>query len=184
MKETLEWMGLKIKETRLKKGLKLKDVAHMTGLTESLLSQIENSKANPSITTLVAISRALNTPIGSFFDSDGDNQSPVVRKNERTVSRTANGIVYYLLTPHLEKMPFEVLYCEYQPEADTGEFITHDGIECGIVLEGKLEVRVEEEVHVLNAGDNIIIESSRPHKMRNCTDKTTTTIWIDSPPTF
>jgi osmotically-inducible protein OsmY len=54
----------------------------------------------------------------------------------------------------------------------------------GIVLEGKLEVRVEEEVHVLNAGDNIIIESSRPHKMRNCTDKTTKTIWIDSPPTF
>ncbi len=177
-------MGRKIREVRQSKGLKLRDVAHVTGLTESLLSQIENSKANPSITTLLAISKALCTPIGSFLDTDDENQSPVVRKSERNVSRTTSGIVYYLLTPHLDKMPFEVLYCEYDAGADTGQFITHDGIECGIVLDGKLEVRIEEEIHILNSGDSIIIQSNRPHKMQNISDKPTVTIWIDSPPTF
>ncbi len=185
MNRAIQDMGMKIREIRQAKGLKLKDVAHVTGLTESLLSQIENSKANPSITSLVAISKALDTPISTFFDVGEDqHRSPVLRRSERTVSRTSNGILYYLLTPHLEEMPFEVLFCEYQPGADTGEFITHDGVECGIILEGKLEVRVEEDVHILNGGDNIIIASNRPHRMKNISDKLTTTIWIDSPPTF
>lgn len=184
MEVALKDMGNKIRQIRQSKGLKLKDIAHITGLTESLLSQIENSKANPSITTLLAISKALDTPIGSILDIDTGNQSPVLRRSERNVSRTTSGITYYLLTPHLEKMPFEVLYCEYDAGSDTGQFITHTGIECGIVLEGKLEVRIDEEIHILNAGDSIVIESSRPHKMKNIFDKPTTTIWIDSPPTF
>jgi transcriptional regulator with XRE-family HTH domain len=184
VEELLHTMGQKIREVRRGQNLTLSDVARMTGLTESLLSQIENSKANPSITTLLAISKALNTPAGSFFDTAEAKDSPVIRKNDRRLSRTSNLINYYLLTPSLEDSPIEVLYNEFQPGADTGDTIRHEGVECGIVLEGKLEVTIDGTVYILNAGDSITINSDQPHKIRNISDKTSTAIWIDSPPTF
>ena len=177
-------MGQKIRQIRRDQSLTLSDVARMTGLTESLLSQIENSKANPSITTLLSISKALNTPVGVFFDLNEEDDSPVVRKSERQLSRTANGISYYLLTPHLEGTPIEVLYNEFQPHADTEVRIRHEGVECAVVLTGKLEITLDETVYVLNAGDSITIESDRPHRIRNLSDSVSTAIWIDSPPTF
>jgi transcriptional regulator with XRE-family HTH domain len=184
VKELLQTMGQKIKEIRRDQNLTLSDVAHMTGLTESLLSQIENSKANPSITTLLAISKALNTPAGTFFDTAEPGDSPVVRKSERQLARTSNGINYYPMTPVDKGNPIEVLYNEFQPGAETGDEIRHEGVECGIVLEGKLEVTINGTIYILNAGDSITINSDQPHKIRNISDKPSTAIWIDSPPTF
>jgi len=180
----LKNIGEKIRETRKSKNLTLQDVARMSGLTTSLLSQIENSKANPSITTLLTIAKILNTPLGSLFDVGEKTDNPVVRKNERSVARTANGIIYYLLTPHLEEKAIEVLYSEFDPGGDTGTKITHQGIECGIVIEGKLEVQVEEDIYILNAGDTINLDSSRPHRIRNAAESKTSAIWINSPPSF
>ena len=183
-------MGRRIREIRRSKNLTLRDVSHMTKLTEGLLSQVENSKVNPSITTLMAISRALNCPIGTLFDTgeQGNDNDPVVRRSERHVARTANGITYFLLTQHLEDKTIEVLFNEFQPGGDTagesGELITHEGVECGIVLSGKLEVCIEEEVYVLNEGDSITFNSTRPHRIRNLSEQVSTAIWIDSPPTF
>lgn len=184
MKQLLNTLGERIRSIRREQNLTLSDVARMTGLTESLISQIETSKANPSVTTLIAISRALNTPVGVFFDLADQGSSPVLRQNERELATTADGIRYFLLTPNLAERPFEVLYNEFEPGASTGERITHAGIEFGIVLEGKLEVCVEDVVYVLNAGDSITIDSSKPHALRNLADKVTTAIWVDSPPTF
>lgn len=182
----LKNIGDKIRETRKSQNLTLQDVSRMSGLTTSLLSQIENSKANPSINTLMTIAKILNTPLGNLFDTsdDGAPENPVIRKNERPVAKTANGIVYYLLTPHLEEKTIEVLYSEFEPGGDTGTMLTHAGMECGIVLEGKLEVQVEDSIYILNAGDTININSSRPHRIRNAADSKTTTIWINTPPTF
>ena len=183
MKEMLKSMGQKIRKIRRSQDLTLSDVARMTGLTESLLSQIENSKTNPSITTLLAIARALNTQAGAFFETGDEAGGPVVRKSGRRLSRTASGIDYFLLTPNLGNMPMEVLFGEFHPGADT-ETISHEGIECGVVISGKLEVTIADRAYVLNAGDSITIESSKPHRIRNLADGISTAIWIDSPPSF
>ena len=180
----LDGMGSRIREIRKSQNLTLKDVASMTGLTESLISQVENSKANPSIATLLAISRVLNTPIGSLFDTKESSPSPVVRRNDRSVAHTANGITYYLLTPGLADKSLEVLYCEYEKGAGIPDFIRHEGVECGIVLKGKLQVEIREDKYILNDGDSITIQSTTPHRITNLAEGVTTTIWIDSPATF
>lgn len=72
-----------------------------TNITRSLLSQIENNKANPSIKTLMGIARALNVPIGSFFVNDEPSMNMVVKADKRKVLRTRSGVTFYLLTPEL-----------------------------------------------------------------------------------
>jgi quercetin dioxygenase-like cupin family protein len=133
----------------------------------------------------MAISKALNTPIAYFFDQD-DNQaaSPVLRSSERPVVHTKSGITYYLLTQNVEEAQIEMLYAQYEKGASTEVMHTHVGFECGIVLEGKLEVMLKEDRYVLNRGDSITIPSSQPHNVTNIFDGLTTAIWVNNPPTF
>lgn len=178
-------LGSTIRRIRKEKMLTLKDVAHMTNLTESLLSQIENNKAQPSITSLMAISKVLNTPIAYFFDQDDSHAgSPVLRSSERPVVHTKSGITYYLLSQNVEETQIEMLYAEYEKGASTEVMHTHSGYECGIVLEGKLEVKLNEDRYILNRGDSITIPSSQPHDIANIYDGVTTAIWVNNPPTF
>jgi transcriptional regulator with XRE-family HTH domain len=178
-------LGSTIRRIRKEKRLTLKDVAHMTSLTESLLSQIENNKAQPSIASLMAISKALSTPIAYFFDhEEGHTGPPVLRLNERPVVHTTSGITYYLLTRDVEEAQIEMLYAEYEKGASTEVMHTHIGYECGIVLEGKIEVRLNEDRYVLNRGDSITIPSSQPHDVVNIYEGVSTAIWVNNPPTF
>ncbi len=178
-------LGSMIRKIRKEKLLTLKDVARMTNLTESLLSQIENNKAQPSITSLMAISKVLNTPIAYFFDQDDSRaKSPVLRSSERPVVHTKSGITYYLLSPNVKEVQIEMLYAEYEKGASTEVMHTHSGYECGTVLSGKLEVRLNEDRYVLNRGDSITIPSSQPHELVNIFEGTTTAIWVNNPPTF
>jgi transcriptional regulator with XRE-family HTH domain len=180
----MDRMGTKIRQIRKNKNLTLKDVARMTNLTESLISQIENSKANPSIASLVAISRVLGVPIGSFFDNLAAENGPVIRRSDRSISTTANGITYQLISRDFTDCPIEVLWAEYEPSASTEDFMKHEGVECGVVLKGKLEVAIEDHKYVLNSGDSITFESTRSHMLTNLSDRVTTAIWINSPSSF
>lgn len=179
----MDSIGRKIREIRKRKNLTLRDVALMTNLTESLLSQIETSKANPSIASLMAISKVLGVPIGAFFETMSHTSGPVTRGSDRQVVHTANGITYQLMSKETEDSPIEVVWAEYEPGATTGEF-QHEGVECGVVLKGKLEVTIDGQKHVLNTGDSITFESTRPHINTNLSDRITTAIWINSPPSF
>lgn len=57
----------RMKEFRIRKGLKQKDLAHITGLSKGAISLFENSKKKPSMNSAFKIARALNTTIDELF---------------------------------------------------------------------------------------------------------------------
>ena len=167
----------------MEKQLTIKEIAERANVTSSLLSQIENNKANPSINSLMAIAKALNVPIGSFFD-DFDSEptyDPVVRAGQRKILKTQSGVTFYLLTPELKNHVIEFIYNVYEKGGSTGEMYSHAGEECGLVLEGRLEVVYEGNIYILEAGDSIILNSNKPHKLNNVYDGKTIAVWVDSP---
>ena len=60
-------LGKMIQSIRGEKGLSIRKVATLAGITPSMLSQIENKQANPSINTLRAIAQVLEVPLYTFF---------------------------------------------------------------------------------------------------------------------
>lgn len=57
-----------IKEMRKLKGIKLKELSDMTGMSISYLSEIENNKdCNPSLLTIVKIATALNEKLNDIY---------------------------------------------------------------------------------------------------------------------
>jgi transcriptional regulator with XRE-family HTH domain len=184
MRDSLEGVGKKLKSFRTDKGLTLEELAQLAGVTRSLLSQIENNKSLPSLTTLQLISRALDVPMGSFFESDERPSAPVLKKRDRKRLQTRNGVTFYSLTPNMRSHRMEVVYTVYEPGGSTGPLYSHRGEECGIVLKGRLEVEYEQKCFVLEEGDSIYLDSTNPHRIRNIADRESIAIWVDTPPSW
>ncbi len=122
--------------------------------------------------------------LGSFFDPDELADDRVVRSAQRKVLRTRNGITYLLLTPEPYKHTIEFLYNRFEEGSSTETFYSHKGEECGIVLEGKLKVSTDREEYILDVGDSIVLDSTRPHKLTNIYPGRTIAIWANSPPSW
>lgn len=192
-------LGASIRSLRIEKGLKIVDVAKATGLTSSLISQVERNIIAPSIYTLKKIASALDTPLGSFFADSKEtapNQvnnspvapsnkpSPVVHINERKMLSPGKGVTFYLLNPDLSG-PIEFIYNIYEPGSNTGlQQYSHPGSECGLVLKGELLVTIEDESYLLKEGDSITFESNRPHSKSNLGKEPCLCVWANNPPWF
>lgn len=86
----MQGLGEKLRTARMGKSLSLRELAAKAEVSASLLSQIENGKANPSVRSLHSIADALSLPIDYFFpnkDEDTDEAaSPVGEVSGLTAS--------------------------------------------------------------------------------------------------
>ncbi len=71
LEDLLVIIGKKIRETRKSKRMTLVQLARMTDLSKSLISQIENAKVSPSVSTLDKISESLEIKLTDLFDNEG-----------------------------------------------------------------------------------------------------------------
>ncbi|MEM7167692.1 MAG: helix-turn-helix domain-containing protein [Planctomycetota bacterium] len=63
----LETVGERLRRIRQDRNLTLKQLAHRTGLSVSLISQIELARSSPSLSTLFKVSRALRVRLEELF---------------------------------------------------------------------------------------------------------------------
>src|SRR5919197_4327113 len=62
-------LGERIRQERISRGVSLRALAAEVGVSASMISQIENGKSQPSVSTLYAITSALGISIQEVFDS-------------------------------------------------------------------------------------------------------------------
>ena len=63
----LETIGRNIRSARKERSLTLKQMSRRTGLSVSLLSQIERAESSASVSSLYKLARALDCPLTDFF---------------------------------------------------------------------------------------------------------------------
>jgi quercetin dioxygenase-like cupin family protein len=85
------------------------------------------------------------------------------------------GYEYESLAPHKKDRHMEPFLVTLQPSVTEEERSTHDGQEFIFVLAGKMQVRLGDEIHVLEPGDSIYYDSTVPHLVK-CHGKETTKI--------
>ena len=183
MKDNIN-IGPRIKAVRLQKGLKLKDVARETGLSISFISQVENNNTSPSLSSLIKLAHFLGADAGLFLEDPGKKDSGVVcRKEDRRVWTSNDDKIHFeLLNPSLSSKKMEVVHARMDRLDSPMEKYTHEGEEFGLVLKGRIQVELGNEVHVLNEGDSIYFKSTVPHAIYGVSEDTSEAIWINSPP--
>lgn len=147
----------------------IEQLAKVAGVSSGRISQLEQGNANPSFDTLWKLARALDLPLGSFFDGvTADPGRMLVRKAENKQLRLPqDGLVYELLTPDLQGS-LEVFKFFLPPLFDRSSHrITHIGEECMHLLSGAVTVFVAEQEFQLEAGDSITYNAALPHSIAN-----------------
>ncbi len=168
-------------------GLKLTDVAAGTGLSVPFLSQVETSFATPSLTSLFAIARVLETtperllagpdPAAVVLTRSGEGREYSVTDADRAARRRQiSGL----------DEPFSVSEYVVAPGADLGDFYASSGRELIYVTAGRLVVDLDTAgdvvSHELAAGDSLVYPTSLRHRWRHSGRATTRFVHVIAGP--
>jgi len=198
-------LGERIRDERRKRNLTLEQLSQKTELSKSFLSQVERGVAQPSVSSLKKIAQEFGMSVVQLFSNGTNPQNrfdatpafpkngstyvegfQVVRANRRkTMTLPGSKVSYDLLTPDLNRQ-LEVVYMRIDPEEHSGEepMVDLPGEKFGLVLRGSLEMRVQEEVQQLKAGDSVYFPAHVPHAWRGMGKEPIEVIWILTPPRF
>lgn len=181
-------LGVKLKELRQRRGLKIRELAIRAGVSHSTISLIERNRVSPSIDTLAGIVEALGTTLIDFL-SDLQQEvvpSPFYKAEDLTEigDLDAIGISYRVIGINHSDRQLLMLHERYAPGADTIRTIAHKAQEAGVVIAGRVEVTVGDKVAELGVGDGYYFDSTLPHKFRNLSDTSSEIISAVTPPSF
>ena len=171
---------------RERMGLSQRELAKRAGVTNGTISLIEQNRVSPSISSLRKVLEGMPMTLSEFFTFDTEPQAPHVFYSQAELPNLGNEQIQLLLvgTAH-ERRDIAILREVYQTGADTGpDMLTHDGQEGGVVLKGRVEITVGNDVRVLGPGDAYYFDSKLPHRFRNVGDDTCEIVSASSPPTF
>ncbi len=177
-------LGSRIRKMRRSHNMSLADLADKISKTSSYLSQVERGLAEPSITALREISKALEVPI-FYFLAEEEEHNAVVRQEERKqIKFPGSNSRVELLSPNLNNQ-IELIEARLAPgDSMVEEPLPHQGEECTLVLEGKMEIQVGDQYHRLGPGDSVYYIANIPHKITNIGEKELVFISAITPPNF
>lgn len=199
-------LGQRIREERIRRGVSLRTLASEVGVSASMISQIENGKSQPSVSTLYAITSALGISIQDVFDtslqetderavgaagppttvlealgsSRGRRIGPVVRPEERQALTLDTGVIWERLG-ELPPHSVDFLLVTYPPggtSSSTGGLMRHPGSEFGYLIRGELTLTLGFKELSLVPGDSISFESTTPHSYRNDGTEPAVGVWF------
>jgi transcriptional regulator with XRE-family HTH domain len=183
-------LGNKLRNLRLKKKIALVDLGKHTGLSASMISQLENGKLVPTLPTLARIAMVFDVGLEFFFSDRGRRRLfSVVRAAERIRfperSDLANPSYFFeCLAFSVQDKGLQAYYAQFPiPETDkpAPEHL-HEGAEFLYLVNGRLEINYEGESHILEPGDSVYFDASEPHSYRGHSDPAATAVVITTPP--
>ena len=178
-------IGARLKLIREQLELSQRQLARQSRVANATISQVESGKINPTVSMLKKILDGIPMGLGEFFSDDRQPQERKFFRADELIEIAEGGVSYRQVGAHLANKSIQLLKECYQPGAGTGRHeLSHEGEECGIVLSGRLEVTVGDEVAVLGQGDAYYFKSSLPHQFRNVGNEPCELITACSPPSF
>ncbi len=161
-------VGLLLRQLREERGISIRELGRISGMSANALSMIERGLTSPSVSTLYRLTDALNVPITALFRQAEDQQAIVFRSvSDRTHVPFPLGVWDGLggeaFTGRMQ--PFMLTL---ESGAESGkEKIVHTGSEFVMCLRGKLEYEVEGKFYTLDPGDSLLFAARLTHRWRN-----------------
>jgi transcriptional regulator with XRE-family HTH domain len=177
-------VGAKLKFTRLKHDMTIQELALSSRVSANMISRIERGLTTPSVDILMKLATTFGLSI-SYFVEEASTSAAVV------VTRAGQGKQVFFfedkhrivsLTEGISDPGFSVFIDTLASGCASGAGkMVQSGEEFAWVLSGRLEVCIDHEDIVLEAGDAIAFKASHPHRWRNLHEGVTRLLWVVSP---
>ena len=160
-------VGQRIRELREQRGLTLRALAGLSGLSLNAISLIERGENSPTVSSLHLLAAALGVSITTFFAPQ--NELAVVFKRPEERLRTDDrGIILESLGIGLAQQQLESFILTIPAgSGNSDQPISHAGEEFIYCLEGEVEYRVGEQFYRLTAGCSLLFKATQTHSFAN-----------------
>jgi transcriptional regulator with XRE-family HTH domain len=165
----LQSVAVNLQKWRLRRRVSVSALARAASVSKSTISELERNNGNPSLETLWALARALEIPLGFLFtDHDGRTGVRVVRQDEGSIAFQQPGYVSRLVAGWEVDGEVEV-YLTAMDEGARRDSDSHgEGvIEHALVIDGRVEIGVGDELIELGPGDLMSFPAGQPHYYRS-----------------
>lgn len=161
-------LGEKLKNTRNKMGLSLSEVSSRTGVSKTMLSQIERSESMPTIATVWKIANGLKMKLETLLGNSStlydvksiDDMIPIKDNDGR--------FIIYSIFPFSPTSGFEVFYGIFKPGCNySNPNHENSSTEQLFVSQGELELVVGKNTYRIKAGSSISFDSREEHRYIN-----------------
>jgi len=105
----LDLLPARLREARREQGLSLDAVAKLSGVSRSMVSQIERGESSPTIATLWNLTRALQVDFAGLLDAEAGDKVDVLRASDvPSFDKMGEGCLIRVLSPPEEAGGHEV----------------------------------------------------------------------------
>ncbi len=164
-------IGENLKKIRKSRGLTIDSLSSDSGVSKSMISEIERGIRNSSIAILWKLASTLKIPLNYFFKDD-TLYSPTIYKMEDNSIIEDKGYSFYPLVNFDEDKKFEIYFNKYIPHCQTETSFHYDGVEeYALITSGSLSVYIENEKFIVNEGEVIHFIADKPHYYCNESEK-------------
>lgn len=158
-----------LKRLRTRQGLSLERLSARSGVSRSMLGQVELGRSAPTINILWKIARALGVPFSALTTAVGEGGTVVLPVDQaKTLSSRDGRFVSRALFPFTaeRKTEFYELRLAFQGH-ELADAHAPGTVENLVVSRGQVEITVADRIFALGPGDAIRFEADVPHAYRN-----------------
>lgn len=162
-------LGARLRLERLRRRLSLYELEARTGVSRSMLSEVERGSKVPTVLVLDRIATGLDTSIARLLGEERAARVVVLRRGEHDTAHDASGWERRILSPVLPGVEFELMRTTIPGGVDAGEFAPHaQGSREYLAMErGALHLTLDGVEHLLRAGDSIYYAGDCRHAFAN-----------------
>jgi XRE family transcriptional regulator, regulator of sulfur utilization len=163
-------LGKTIQRLRKAYNMSLGELSEQSGVAKSIISQIERNETNPTIGTVIRLSRALDTTIDEVLREDA-SPNFVEHQNRAGIPilESEDGLCRLAIAGPLNLVENLQWYDFHAKKGGVLESDPHPPgtIEHLYLTEGELEVTVADEMRTVKTGESLRFRGDRPHKLVN-----------------
>ncbi len=170
-------IGKRIKTIRKKQGITISTLASKSGVSNGLVSRIENGRVIPSLPVLLEIISALEVDASTFFEDiekkTGDKFIHIKKEDQQLIEKEveAKGFEYQqIFGKSLHAVGFEAVLLNLSPNSKR-EKVTTDAWEFKYIISGECDYEIDNEIVTVKQGDSIYFNGRLPHVPTNKGDQ-------------
>ena len=164
-------VAVNLKRIRKSKSMSLDQVSEQTGVSKSMLAQIERGEANPTIGILGKIASGLRIEFHTLLESPPMDSCLVSIKELVPTKEVVGKYKVWTCFPYEDNRTVEIYRIDIEPGGEyvSGSHGEHTR-EYIAVSKGMLTVVIDDEETQITEDDVFRFESDRVHKYENCTE--------------
>lgn len=151
---------------RRQRKMTLQTLSELTGVSKSMLGEIERGTSNPTINVLWKIVTGLKIPISELIHAPASDYRLIHEHEWRSLSK--RGCTLSLIFEYDPLHNFEIYHLTFLPNSEHESHSHQRGVvEYTMVYEGSLTIIVNEERSVIKQGDSFVFDAESPHTYLN-----------------